>query len=376
MMTGCTKVDLKPDSTKESKNTNTYGARVGNNCEVIDKVTVWLEEVSQRCDEKADVISRLRPALDFQQLRMENLNESDNIVIIPIKEEFTAAENASAQNFLIVTFDTDENIARGNIVQYISLDGSNEVVGEGVFGELYNLSISHLNGKFVFRNLADRLLYQFTYEEGNFKAATYREARDTAEAGRSVNCKAWYLVTYHYSVDEYGHLTLDNVDSDYIGTTCDHIGVDDEDVNNGGGGYNNVHEIITDEINADIEEDDQSSNPDDAAINGTGLVSTYIPIKYKHKAQKRYDAETKIVQSVTIYPTFADPLVSPFINAYPHITLTGTRSLTLFNHINTWVPLIPPRVMVTWNCLVHARYVRSDFKVWTDQWVHTRVGVD
>lgn len=135
----------------------------------------------------------------------------------------------------------------------------------------------------------------------------------------------------------------------------------------GGGGGVGYQTLITTNVNFEVyetsylEEDYSSSGP--------------VPIKYTYLADVVRIDPGRLIASVFMYPTKANPLVATYPSSYlPGVSIT--RSLTLFNHTNSYSLLSSTSVMLNWYCAVHGKYVYSNGEIKTRQWSNSKSAIN
>lgn len=313
-------------------------------------------------------IELLKQNLDFSAAKTEQRDKDFDFLIVPVKEELKTKKNLNKNSTLNVLFVMDKagNIKWGNIVYFLPADGKKrDAFSSNTFQNIFNNKPVNDNGMFKFLSISGTWIYQLEYKNGKLYSngiIKTNEVNGTQKTNST--CIDWYLVTtYHYS-DGSSYQT-----SEYVGTTCD--GCDNLNYESlcpggdGGGGSGSNDDLVI----ADVTYEENEAYRDDEAGSGIspspGSTASYMPIKYKYHAQVYYHLRTGYVETVVIDPMTADPMVSPFIDSYQR---PGTRSLTLFGHLNAWSKPTPQTARVTWSCLVNGRYVCKDGTVWTHQW--------
>ncbi len=222
------KVEPKQKLTKTQKT----AARTNGTAESIQKINEWLDGKRQESELKNSVIGSILANLDIERLSIENLNEAEDLVIIPLTSSFHPTANPDALNFVVFKFNAEMNIADGNLVQIIFNNAEGiEELPDNSFAKILN-NESNINGVFIFRNLADKFLYQNEYENGNLIRTKVKNTKEEGYARNGSGCLAWYLVTTYTTTNSNGTLDVET-DWEYLYTSCDNTDEFDE---TGGGG--------------------------------------------------------------------------------------------------------------------------------------------
>ncbi|HMK25076.1 MAG TPA: hypothetical protein VK483_03535 [Chitinophagaceae bacterium] len=174
----------------------------------IDKVNAWLNnEKSKATKDRPAKIQSLQDNLVFSDLRFEELNSGERLILIPVGKYFKSVNNKDNNpfNYLLLILDKTNNIRKGNIVQYVTPDGKTATaVPANTFYKFYNLKTLGCDGKFTFLTITDDLLYEMKYEKGSLK--TYSEINQKQKASGKGNgthelqCYTVWWVTF----SEYG----------------------------------------------------------------------------------------------------------------------------------------------------------------------------
>ena len=131
--------------------------------EASTKVNQWLESQKATAnDHKASVLEAVKNNLAFDAMRFEKLNDSENLIIVPIKSAFQSEVNKDKAliNNLLLIENSAGKIRKGNIVEFISKhDPDLKALPANTFHKFYNEENIAVDGRFVFLNMNDKLLY-------------------------------------------------------------------------------------------------------------------------------------------------------------------------------------------------------------------------
>jgi hypothetical protein len=181
----------------------------------------------------------IKTNLDFSKLRIENSEGNEQLVIVPIKEQFKMIKHVDAKTVvnLLIVLDQYGNIRKGNLVLFIPDNGEPSIIPDNTFYAIFNTAEPKCNGNFHFLSVSGRLLYQLNYENKKLRSAGIVKNKEGNISGRTMGCIDWYLVTTYYYDDG-----TTSTEEEYLGRTCD--GCDDpnlqsicpDDGNGGNGG--------------------------------------------------------------------------------------------------------------------------------------------
>ncbi len=191
----------------------------------ISKVNTWLEnQKSVTYPDKNLILEAVRNNLDFKNIQLEELNNTENLIVVPIKCGFKSAVNKdkSPLNVLLLIINEAGNIRKGNIVQFcpvVTLPGN--VLAKNTFYNFYNKYHLITDGSYTFLNMHDKILYQLEYEKGNLVSNGEKQNGKNSSTNGSYtpptgsNCIEWYLVTTYHLPNGMTYTT-----EQYLYTTC------------------------------------------------------------------------------------------------------------------------------------------------------------
>lgn len=180
---------------------------------LISKIKHWLNDKEAAAPEQQKpVVMSVKENLDLQKFRAEELNNGEQLIVIPLLDGFSCRYNQGASHTLLLILNREGNIRRANIVQYKE-DGMYEEIPENAFFKIYNNKTFEKDGDFTFLDIYGKPMYGFTYKDGKLHAMKCVEKGliPPGESGRTNGCTDWYMVTYIDGVE---------VDSTYLFTTC------------------------------------------------------------------------------------------------------------------------------------------------------------
>jgi hypothetical protein len=207
--------------------------------EITQKVTAWLntQKIASQPN-KSKNIDLLLNNLDFNKASYEQTNTGDQILIIPVMEDLKVKKEIDVKSAvdLVLTFDNQKNIAKGNIVIYTLGNGARSNIPANTFHSIYSGLSPGCNGLFKFLSVTGRSIYQLEYKDkklssvGIVKPKLKDGTRENGTSGiSSFQCYDWYLIlTFWVDGIAVGQSAT------YLGTTCE----------GGGGCDNSIYETI------------------------------------------------------------------------------------------------------------------------------------
>jgi hypothetical protein len=181
-----------------------------------EKIIAWLQnQKSPSQPNKAASIDLLAINLEFSKLTTEESHDGEQIIIIPLKEEFKRLKNISDNCIPVAVMKTtnEGNIRVGNVVLFIPSKGQT-AIPKKTFYNIFYTTHPNCDGTFKFLDVTGTRLYELSYDNGNlFRIATIsKQASESRTAG---TCIDWYLITTYYYQDGTTSQT-----TEYVGTTC------------------------------------------------------------------------------------------------------------------------------------------------------------
>lgn len=181
--------------------------------QLISKTKMWLnDKEAAATEQQKPAVKSVIENLDLPKFRTEELNNGEQLIVIPLLNGFTSRYNKGASHTLLLILNREGNIRKGNIVQYKE-NGMYAEIPENAFFKIYNNKLFEKDGDFAFLDIYGRYVYGFTYKDGKLHAMKRVEKGFTpaTESGRANSCTDWYMVTYIDGVE---------VESTYLFTTC------------------------------------------------------------------------------------------------------------------------------------------------------------
>ncbi len=176
-------------------------------------VSKWLDNQKTTANShKMIVLENVKENLAFEELRIEKLNDSENLIIVPIQKGFKSEVNKGKNpiNNLLLIENSAGKIRKGNIVEFIPKSNPGLTsLPPNTFHKYYNEGGIDIDGRLAFLNLNDKLLYQMDYADG--KLASYGEKQQGRKDHDNPGMEPvestqgtytdWYLVTTYYYTD-------------------------------------------------------------------------------------------------------------------------------------------------------------------------------
>jgi hypothetical protein len=155
---------------------------------------------------KNDVINRLIETMDYENSYVEILDEDQNILIIPLNENFVSNNNVECEpvNYLWFIEDEDGKIKRGNILQYIPSDKqSYPSLPVNTFYNYFHDGELASDGTYAFLSIGDIYQYEFTVVDNLVSSGTAMNGTYNVDEG----CIHYVLV--HWVIYADGHIEAD-----------------------------------------------------------------------------------------------------------------------------------------------------------------------
>lgn|GEM_PF-2851618 len=205
-------------STENTTNINSLFNR--NSTVGVEQIFDWLDEQKTEVTPiKNSIIDSLKSSSIFEQMWVEELNEEENLIIVPLSSDFHSQHNAQygPKNYLLFIEDVDGKIRKGNIIQYLPENGNAfPDLPVSSFHDFYNHKDLEADGKYVFLSVAD--VFQFDFEIDGGKMMQMRSIDRNSE-GQNLYCSQWYLITTtFYYVD--GELVNIEENIEDLGISC------------------------------------------------------------------------------------------------------------------------------------------------------------
>lgn len=257
---------------------------------IISKVNNWLDkQKSEKQPNKAANIDLLKENIDFSSLNFEDLNQNEQFIVIPIKENYKLKKNIDVNTpaVLLLVRDKTGSIVRGNIVLYFPENNqqTNTIPGN-TFSRMYNEKNLECNGLFRFLSPTGRWLYQREYKNGKLYSSGYVKADNTYQGRTSTDC-TYYFFTLSLWVDD----VVVAQETIYLGRICDSACDDPNnqslcpDNGGGGGGGSGSGDGNVDDycVNTAISEFQQEVNGAQTGSQTESIIVSGIDEITKHK---------------------------------------------------------------------------------------------
>ena len=188
---------------------------------LISKVNSWLDTQKEGLRVSDTIkIESLKRNLHYDELRLEQYKNFENFIVIPISKEFKSQNNQDKDltSYLVLVINNQDNIEKGNIIQYISSD-SQKIAPENTFSKIFNYQDIDCSGQFTILSITDYFRYELKFESGKLKSMTNLKKKDQPKdgAGRLNTCIEWYEETWFIWWDG----TAELISEVYAFTTCD-----------------------------------------------------------------------------------------------------------------------------------------------------------
>lgn len=188
---------------------------------LIAKIKSWLDEQKTGLPgTPAAKIESLKLNLSYGETRLEKYKESKELIVIPVLSGFISGNNSGKDpaNFLVLVFENQDSITRGNIIQYIS-SSKQKTAPINTFSKIFTYRNLDCSGQFTVLGITDYFQYELKFENGKLKsfAEQRQKPHPNNVSGRVSECIDWYWQTWFVWAD--GSMTLES--EVYAFTTCD-----------------------------------------------------------------------------------------------------------------------------------------------------------
>lgn len=180
--------------------------------QLISKTKAWLDgKEAAAPEQQKPAVRSVMENLDLQKFRTEELNNGEQLIVIPLLSGFTSRYNQGASHTLLLILNREGNIRKGNIVQYRE-NGAYAEIPENAFFKIYNNKTFENDGDFTFLSIYGTPLHGSIYKDGKLHAMKRVEkGLIPPSESRTSSCTDWYMVIYIDGVE---------VSSTYLFTTC------------------------------------------------------------------------------------------------------------------------------------------------------------
>ncbi len=195
---------------------------------VIKVANEWLtSRVKEGETVRNERVELLRQSILPAQASTETLEDGEKLIIVPIAAGFKMNTNRdkNADHYLLLFENKNQEVYKGNIVQFIPLNGQQRSLPKNTLSRLWNCEDVNANGSFTILTIFDKHLYEVDFENG--KKTRYAEMTTEKKGGNSLvlhdrstsendpDCIDYYLETTTTYTDGTKEVT-----TQYVGTTC------------------------------------------------------------------------------------------------------------------------------------------------------------
>ena len=205
----------------KKENTEADTRQTPTNEKLISKIKSWLD--GQKKDLSTATVARidsLKLNLSYGELRLEKYIESKELIVIPVLSGFTSRNNSDKDpaNYLVMVFENQDSITRGDIIQYIS-SNSQKTAPKNTFSKIFTYQDLDCSGQFTILGITDQLQLELKFEKGKLRSMAWLKKKTNSNnvSGRVNECIDWYLQTWYVWSDG----TVQLVSEVYVFTTCD-----------------------------------------------------------------------------------------------------------------------------------------------------------
>ena len=192
------------------------------NEKLIPMIKLWLEIQKKDLPEAALArIESLESNLNYAEMRLEKYKESKELIVIPVLSGFKSKNNSDKNpvNYLVLVFENQDSITRGNIIQYIS-SNNQKTAPINTFYKIFTYHDLNCSGQFTILSITDYFRYELKFENGKLRSVMDQKKKNHTNNGsgrENSDCIDWYLQIWYVWGD--GSVTLES--ETYVYTTCD-----------------------------------------------------------------------------------------------------------------------------------------------------------
>jgi hypothetical protein len=185
-----------------------------------DDIKNWLEsKTGAATSHKNNIISKVLQNAVFDKMYIETLHDNENLIIIPLKQEYFSqhvnSKNPHPIQYLLLVENAKGEIRRGDIVLFNSANQNLKTLPKNAFHDFFNEDTFPADGTFTVITLGDVKEFEMDYKGGQKAQFRVWQGKQNKTQRDGEYCTSWYLVTTTYYSD--GHT---EVDWEYLGDTC------------------------------------------------------------------------------------------------------------------------------------------------------------
>jgi hypothetical protein len=193
----------------------------------VTKIFAWLDaEKAKAAPDSANRIDMLKQNLLIEQISEEKPGNNQNVVVIPLKEDFKTINSTQLHSFKKLILKVSNGlIINGSIVELIPR-GENRIRTN--LSAFINKETAGFNGIASNLSIFGRFVSEDVYKDGKLYSTTQliakpkdKKVNDTSQISTLnfsfITCYDWYIITTYYNRD--GSVAYKTYD--YVGTTCD-----------------------------------------------------------------------------------------------------------------------------------------------------------
>ena len=188
---------------------------------LIPKINAWLDKQKDGLSAvTAARIDSLKLNLSYGEIRLEKYKETKEFIVVPLLSEFKLKDNSERNpaNYLVLVFENQDSITRGNIIQYIA-SNNQKLAPQNTFYKIFTYQDLDCSGQFTILSMTEYFRRELKFEDGKLKSVKELKKKDQSMdgLGKVNECIDWYLQTWFVWSD--GSMTLES--EVYVFTTCD-----------------------------------------------------------------------------------------------------------------------------------------------------------
>ena len=202
--------EIKGTNLSSRKSTTTNG-------DILD----WLKnQTDSVLDQKDTVIGKVIENLQFDKLYVEKFNEEENIIVVPLKQDYISIHTLQNKQlpleYLVLKEGNKGKIFWGSIIFFYPNDTLITSLPTNSFSAFYHCDPISVDGTFTQVSLEDIKQLEFDFLKGVKKQYRAWEGKTAVIVSSPTVCTEWDLVTTFY--DESGEI-IDEI-STYLYTSC------------------------------------------------------------------------------------------------------------------------------------------------------------
>jgi hypothetical protein len=185
----------------------------------LTTINSWLENhKTGKNDSTKKIVESLKENLKHQESIVENFNNQEKLITIPIKEQFKTSNITTKKTYkkLVIILDKTGEIKGGNIIELIPKEHDFSNISNSLIKAVFTKASHDFTGIFSILSISNNFIYELEFSKGNLVTTKYRRSKaknsniTAYNSGETISsCIDWYLVTTYYYSDGSSSQTWD-----------------------------------------------------------------------------------------------------------------------------------------------------------------------